>query len=212
MRVTKLAAAWRRLRRENGFSLVELLVTMAILGTVLSGLTTIFVSGSHAELAMNRRFQAQQSVRMALSRVRGDVHAACSASAPAATVVVSGANVAVENLLLTNLDTTVSPPTCTVAAEAWCFKASTQYTGRLALYRVPNVAACPANPGASGVLIGDAISSGRTYFAYSIAATGSGRRDTISVDLPADAAPPGTAAQPVYELTDQIALRNSPRR
>ena len=53
---------------EGGYTLVEMLVVMAILGVVISGLTTIFVSGSHAELDLNRRFQAQQQARLLQER------------------------------------------------------------------------------------------------------------------------------------------------
>src|SRR5438132_65537 len=41
---------------EQGYTLIELLVTMVILSTVLAGLTTVFVSGSNAEAQLNRRF------------------------------------------------------------------------------------------------------------------------------------------------------------
>ena len=49
---------------EEGYTLIELIVVMAILGTVVAGLTTVFVSGSAAELDLNLRFQAQQQGRL----------------------------------------------------------------------------------------------------------------------------------------------------
>jgi len=61
---------------EQGYSLIELLVTMVILVIVLGSLTTIFVSGTSAEASLNRRFQAQQNARMGLDRVRTDIHCA----------------------------------------------------------------------------------------------------------------------------------------
>ena len=64
---------------ERGYTLVEMLVVMAILGVVIAGLTTVFVSGSRAELDMNRRFQAQQQARLALDRIRADLHCASAA-------------------------------------------------------------------------------------------------------------------------------------
>lgn len=66
---------------QAGYTLVELLAVMLILGIVLTGLTTAFVSGSHAELTLNRRFQAQQQARLALDRIRSDVHCAFAAQA-----------------------------------------------------------------------------------------------------------------------------------
>jgi len=70
--------------KEEGYSLVELLVVMVILGTVLASLTTVFVSGSSAEVALNRRFQAQQQARLALDKIRADIH--CASAAQAQTI------------------------------------------------------------------------------------------------------------------------------
>ena len=42
-------------RDESGFSLIELLVVMAIVGVILGGLTTAFVSSSKAEAGLNQR-------------------------------------------------------------------------------------------------------------------------------------------------------------
>src|SRR6476646_4550317 len=70
--------------KEEGYSLVELLVVMIILGTVLASLTTVFVSGSKAEVALNQRFQAQQQARLALDRIRADIH--CASAAQAQTI------------------------------------------------------------------------------------------------------------------------------
>ena len=47
-----------RLAQEEGMTLIELLTTMAILGFVMSGIVGVFVSGLHAEVDMNQRFQA----------------------------------------------------------------------------------------------------------------------------------------------------------
>ena len=67
------------LRDERGYSLIEMLIVMAILGIVLGALTTVFVSGSNAELNLNRQFQAQQAARLALDKIRVDIHCAVNA-------------------------------------------------------------------------------------------------------------------------------------
>ena len=64
------------MKAEHGYSLVELLVTMVILGVVLSGLTTVFISGSSAEVNLDLRAQGQQNARLALDRLRVDIHCA----------------------------------------------------------------------------------------------------------------------------------------
>ena len=71
---------YRRLRRlvarQDGYSLVELLVVTVILGTVMGALTVLFVNASNAEFDMNRRFQAQQSARLGIDKMRREIHCA----------------------------------------------------------------------------------------------------------------------------------------
>src|SRR5437763_266578 len=64
---------------ERGYTMVEMLVVMSILSIVIAGLTTVFVSGGRAELDLNRRFQSQQQARLALDKIRVDLHCASSA-------------------------------------------------------------------------------------------------------------------------------------
>lgn len=64
----------RRLGREGGYTLIELLLVCAILGTVLASLTVLFVSASTTQIDMNRRFRAQQDARVAVDKVRREVH------------------------------------------------------------------------------------------------------------------------------------------
>ncbi len=45
----------RRLRGERGYSLIEMLTVMVIMGVVMSSLTTVFVSASNSETDMNNR-------------------------------------------------------------------------------------------------------------------------------------------------------------
>ena len=70
------AAARRRLAAEHGYSLSEMLVVLAILGIVLAALTQLFVSASTAQVDMTRRFEAQQNMRLALDKLRREIHCA----------------------------------------------------------------------------------------------------------------------------------------
>lgn len=176
---------------------------MLILGIVLGGITTVFVSGSKAELDMNRRFQAEQNARMAVARLRSEIHAACSAATT--TVTISGASAT--DLLLTPGSSTAG--TCAGAATiAWCFAASSVYPGRLAVWEVSG-SSCPASPSATGILRSDGIVSGTTYF--SPVTGGSGQHDSVSVDIPVKATPSTITTGGLYELTDTIVMRNSAR-
>jgi prepilin-type N-terminal cleavage/methylation domain-containing protein len=66
----------RRLRRRDGYTLIELIVVLSIFLFIVTALTRLFTSGAKAELDMNRRFQAQQSARLALDRMRRELHCA----------------------------------------------------------------------------------------------------------------------------------------
>jgi prepilin-type N-terminal cleavage/methylation domain-containing protein len=81
-------SAWSRLRRvltgESGYTLVELLIVLAILGTVTGAITTLFIRATNAEFDMNQRFQAQQAARVAIDKMRREIHCA-SAITPAGT-------------------------------------------------------------------------------------------------------------------------------
>lgn len=78
----------QRLRRllgcEQGYTLIELLQVTIILGVILGAITTLFVRASLAEVDMNRRFQAQQEARLAVDRMRREIHCA-SLISPAGT-------------------------------------------------------------------------------------------------------------------------------
>src|SRR5439155_12297074 len=66
----------RRLRGEAGYSMVEMLTVMVIMSIVFAGITDIFISGSKAQAEQDRRFQAQLATRLALDKIRKDIHCA----------------------------------------------------------------------------------------------------------------------------------------
>jgi prepilin-type N-terminal cleavage/methylation domain-containing protein len=66
----------RRLGRQGGYTLIELLLVCAILGTVLASLSVLFVSASGSQIDMNRRFRAQQDARVAVDKMRREIHCA----------------------------------------------------------------------------------------------------------------------------------------
>jgi type II secretory pathway pseudopilin PulG len=85
----------KRLRRiaasESGYTVIELLQVMGILSLVVAALTTVFVNAMNAEVDMNRRFSAQQEARLAVDKLRREVHCArvVSPTGPSASVTVT---------------------------------------------------------------------------------------------------------------------------
>lgn len=190
--MTALTAALRRLlREEHGYSLIELMTVMAIMGVVLGGLTTVFVSGSKAEYDMNVRFQAQQEARAALDRVRRDVHAS-----GCVTLGTNGTNV--------QLLSATSNGSCPGTLLAYfCTSTSPTVSTQYALYRATTVVA-QCN---TGTLVADHLTTNQNVFAYT-QSTGQ-QLQKLSVDVQVDASTRQTGG--MYELKDDVVLRNSPR-
>ncbi|MEK6276014.1 MAG: type II secretion system protein [Actinomycetota bacterium] len=79
----------RRLPGQAGYSLIELICVLAILGTVVGALTTLFVRATNAEFESNRRFQAQQEARIAVDKMRREVHCASAITPTGAAASIS---------------------------------------------------------------------------------------------------------------------------
>jgi prepilin-type N-terminal cleavage/methylation domain-containing protein len=78
--MTFLRRVRRRGRGQRGYTLLELLTVMSILSVIVGALVTLFMRATNAELDMNRRFQAQQAARIAVDRMRREIHCASEIS------------------------------------------------------------------------------------------------------------------------------------
>jgi type II secretory pathway pseudopilin PulG len=166
-----------------GYALIELITVMLMLGIVLGALTTVYVSGLNAEVRLNRRFQAQSNARLALEKVRRDVHCA-SAITPTGT---SGSV------------TLTLPASCTAGSGAvtWCTQGSGQRWG---LYRVSG-SSCTG-----GTQYADYITAQNVFrFDMSVAGTSLAK---LHVDFPVNIVP---STGNTYRLADDIVLHNSTR-
>jgi prepilin-type N-terminal cleavage/methylation domain-containing protein len=179
---------------ERGYTLVEMLVVMSILGVVMAGLTTIFVSGSRAELDINRRFQAQQEARLALDKVRTDLH--CAQAAEAQTInTFPGLKILSPNCPSTTGATTIS----------WCVLTSPTMSSRYAVYRSTSTTNTCQAADTTRVKIADYLTRNTGVFS-----TPTVQLDSLEftlVDFPVSANP--TSTRDVYELKDAIVARNS---
>jgi prepilin-type N-terminal cleavage/methylation domain-containing protein len=180
----------RAARGEGGYTLVEMLTVVSIMSVVLTGLVTLFVQGSNSQLDMNRRFEAQQDARVALDKMRREIHCASQASASA-----SGASAAVTLRL---------PAQCPTAGGSqtdvtWC--SVNIASSRWALFR--KVGTTCNN---TGVRWADRLTIG-TPFDYQTQSVDQLSR--LRVEFAIDPKPGD--ATPGYRLCDTIVLRNSSR-
>jgi prepilin-type N-terminal cleavage/methylation domain-containing protein len=179
------------LSREDGYSLIELLTVVTILGLVLGSLTTVFVTASHGEVEMSRRYQAQELARLAMDKLRREIHCA-SAVSPAGTS---------PSITLT------MPSQCPTSAGAtfvqWCVVSVSGGSGsRYALYRSTS-GTCTSS---SGVLWADYL---RTQQAFTYTPQSSLSLGSLAVSLVVN-----TTSDPThgtFKLSDSIVLRNSSR-
>src|SRR5437763_12768316 len=96
----------RRLAAADGYTLVELLIVVSILGVILAGVANMLVSGQRAEKDTSARVRAQGSARVAVDRLEYEARCASYAS-----ILNSGAGIAL-----------TMPATCPHAAGNidWC--------------------------------------------------------------------------------------------
>jgi prepilin-type N-terminal cleavage/methylation domain-containing protein len=189
-----------RVRGELGYSLVEMLIVMVLMGIVMGGLTTIFVSGSRAQSELDRFFQAQQQARTALDEIRADVHCAWAAQA---TTSING----YPGLKLADGNCFSSTPTI-----SWCVIPSTHLQSRYSLWRstIYNANTCTSGD-TTKVLVADYLvpvgspaSSSNILTTPTIAYQG---LENVGVDFKVNATA-NTKGSDTYELTDSLVTRN----
>ena len=174
-----------RLRGEAGYSLVEMLTVMVIMSIVFSGITQIFVSGSKAQIDQDNRFRAQLATRLAMDKVRKDVHCASDLAAGYTTSSI-----------------TLKLPSGCGGDTSWCTVAVTGYTSRYRLYRQSG-----STCGTSGTMVADYL-TGAAVFPQYLHSVGCSCLASLRVDFLVSNKGSSLDA---YELTDTVFLRNSTR-
>ena len=154
---------------------------------------------------MTNRFEAQQDMRLALDKLRREIHCAND-------VALSNGSVGTGFATATGQARDVLSYECRrCTCVTWCTTASTvgydllRYTGTAA---VTNCAAPPA-----GVTERNRfryLTTDKIFTGYSPPVAGSGNLGTLGVHLPVDVNP--SDAKQRYVLKDDIVLRNTPRQ
>jgi prepilin-type N-terminal cleavage/methylation domain-containing protein len=193
-----------RLAQEDGMTLVELLTTMSILGLVMTGIITMFVTGLNAETDMNNRFQAQQNARLALVDLRTEIGSACSVSQGTVTGETSGSalTVVLPNPTPASGSSACSSGTTTVI---WC-AASATLAAPYTLYRSTG-ATCSSSSGVKRVTSLKCAGTAAGCTAVFVKTTSSTQRPTVTVTFPVEANLSNNHG--LYTLQDTIMARNA---
>jgi type II secretory pathway pseudopilin PulG len=166
---------------ERGYSLVELLQVTVILAVVIGALLTVFVRAMNSELDMNQRFQAQQEARVAVDKMRREIHCASS-------ITPVGNSQSITVTLPGQCPTAVGLALTTVVYDVQAVSA-----GRWQLRR-------------AGVKIADYVTT-PDVFRYDAPATG--KLGNLRVQLPINVRPKQTGQ--TWKLEADIVLRNTTR-
>jgi prepilin-type N-terminal cleavage/methylation domain-containing protein len=184
----------RALREERGYSLIEMLIVLSITSVVMGALTVLFIQASNAEMDTNNRFQAQQTARLALDKMRREVHCASMATPAGQSSSVT--------LTLPNYCKTGN------GSITWCTRNVS--TNRYALYRVVG-STCSGGVKWADYLVPTSsapdCSGALCIFTYTAQSTASLAK--LHVDFPVNVKP--SKGVELYELADDIVLRNSSR-
>jgi prepilin-type N-terminal cleavage/methylation domain-containing protein len=184
----------RALREERGYSLIEMLIVLSITSVVMGALTVLFIQASNAEMDTNNRFQAQQTARLALDKMRREVHCASMATPSGQSSSIT--------LTLPNYCKTGN------GSITWCTRNVS--TNRYALYRVVG-STCSGGVKWADYLVPTSsapdCSGALCIFTYTAQSTASLAK--LHVDFPVNVKP--SKSVELYELADDIVLRNSSR-
>ena len=191
----------RLLRTEDGFTLPELLTSLAILGTIMAGITQLFVSGITAEVDMQERFAAQLETRLAVNAVRREVHCASALTQGGSTEVRPPAPAPNSRTYYSSVTLTLATGCPTGSGTVhWC--TASLGTNRYGLFRSTG-STCDG----TGRKVADHLTESEV-FSYTAPTTA--ELGKLHVEFPVDVTPGDADA--AYTLEDDLVLRNTSRQ
>jgi prepilin-type N-terminal cleavage/methylation domain-containing protein len=160
MQMPCLSTLTARLRDEGGYTLIELVTVMSLLAIVLGTIVTSFTIGIHQEVDQSRREGAYATARLALQRMRLDIHCASGGEDS-----VEPNNYGGFTLTLTESGDTAGSGWCPAVIPAssgsagvqWCTIPSTERPGQFRLYRFLGLNPTDCNGGAGSTFAADFI-------------------------------------------------------
>ncbi len=219
----------RHLRREGGYTLIELIVVMTILSAVMTPLIASFSTSLKHDTDQTRREQAYANARIALQRLRVDIHCA-SNTTPAVNQNAYGGFTLTLSENHQGQDgwcPGVIPSGDTSSGVQWCTVPYSGSSTRFVLYRYVGTDSTECGSTSATTFQVDYVAIPPGGWPTNTAASGSptswvgnlwptaatcpsGNLPTIAFDI-------NVAVDPVkypnerYELKDQIAVRNANR-
>ncbi len=179
-------------RASAGYTLVELVVAMTIFLVVVTALASGLVSGTNSETESNRRFEAQQNARLALERIRREVHCA------SAVTTMSGGLPTPVPLTAVRVSLPAVCPTSGGVSTTVVWETIPVSTRRWALRRTDGSGAT--------VKVADFLTNDAVFTYYAPTPSSRGR---LHVAFPVNRLPQNPAKD--WRLVDDIVLRNTTR-
>lgn len=198
----------RRFSAQAGYTLVELLIVMALLGIIIGALADGFATASRNQSYQVARADDQESAREALERMRTDIHCASAAKVQPTLDSLGNPTGTGYTLQLAESQNQCAGVTSLTNGVQWCSVSVGGSTTRYAVYRTTS-----GNCGATDAVFQvDHITSYGSVTGgdfWSLPACSTGRLQGVSVNLPVNR-DPLTQPNATYDLADTIAMRNAP--
>ncbi len=183
-------------------TLVELLVALGLMSIVMGPLIGAFVSMSSAQARQANVVTAQEQARLALERMRKDVHCAHSVGAPQANSS-GGTTIILNETNTTGVADCPGLLALNASSVQWCTVPVAGSTNRYRLYREDDPST--TCDGSQSVFQVDYLTQSSVWTTPSC--TG-GLYPTVAVALTMDIGS-STTMEGSYNLSDKIALRNA---
>jgi type II secretory pathway pseudopilin PulG len=229
-----------RLRCERGVGLIELLTVMAVLGTVITPLVMSYATGLRSEISIARREAAYQNARLALQRLRVDIH--CASGYQLEQNIYGGFTLALpqSDQTETGWCENVIPSGVTTSGVQWCTIPYPGSTTRWKLYRFLGTTGSDCDGGSATTFLVDYLAATPGVWPTNTAATNAngpagtpvgswngnpiwagnlwptpsacttGRMPTVAINFNV-AVDPDNYPKQHYQLIDEIAMRNAVR-